>query len=123
MKKKYIALILCAVILLTVIAGGFVFIKNGNALHKGRALISKNGDFIFIDERNSPVVMGSADEWKYRGVTDGDRVMLLYGFVLCTYPARADSYFCIKLSDGSIDDINNDTLEQLSEMGWIDKKY
>ena len=49
MKKKYIALILCTVIILTIM-GGFIFIKNGNALHEGRALISKNGDFIFIDE-------------------------------------------------------------------------
>ncbi len=122
MKKKYIALILCAVILLTVIAGGFVFIKNGNALHKGRALISKNGDFIFIDERNSPIVMGKADERMFSGITDGDRVVCLYGMVEESYPGRAGTNFCIKLSDGSIEDINKDTLNQLFELGWTDKK-
>lgn len=122
MKKKYIAFIACAVILTTVIVGGFMFLRNGNAFHEGRALISKNGDFIFIDERNSPIVMGSAEERKFGGITDGDRVMVLYGFVLSTYPARGSTYICIKLSDGKIEDINSDTLKQLRELGWIEKK-
>lgn len=121
MKKKYIALILCAVILLTAIVGGFMFLRNGNALHEGRALISKNGDFIFIDERNSPIVMGDAAERKFRGITDGDRVMCLYGIVLESYPGRAGAHICLKLSDGKIEDINSDTLNQLRELGWIDK--
>lgn len=121
MKKKYIALILCVVILATLFAGGFIFIKNGNALHRGRALISKNGDFIFIDERNSPIVMGKADEIKFSGITDGDCVMCLYGMVEESYPGRAGTNFCIKLSDGSIEDINADTLNQLYELGWTDK--
>lgn len=122
MKKKYIALILCAVILITVTAGGFMFLRNGNALHEGRALISKNGEFIFIDERNSPIVMGNADERKFKGISDGDRVMCLYGIVLESYPGRADTVICIKLSDGKIDDIDSEALDQLRELGWTEKK-
>ncbi len=122
MKKKYIALILCAVMLVTVIIGGFMFLRNGNAFHEGRALISKNGDFIFIDERNSPIVMGDADERKFEGITDGDRILVLYGFVNEIYPARGSTCICIKLSDGNIDDIDKDTLTQLRELGWTDKK-
>lgn len=121
MNKKYTALILCAVILIAVTVGGFMFLRNGNALHRGRALISKNGDFIFIDERNSPIVMGNADERKFSGITDGDRVMCLYGMVEESYPGRADTLICIKLSDGKIDDIDSEVLNQLRELGWTDK--
>ncbi|MEE1320652.1 MAG: hypothetical protein UHM85_03845 [Acutalibacteraceae bacterium] len=122
MKKKYTVLILCAVILISVTVGGFMFLRNGNALHEGRALISKNGEFIFIDERNSPIVMGNADERKFSGITDGDCVMCLYGIVLESYPGMADTLICIKLSDGKIDDIDSEVLNQLRELGRIDKK-
>lgn len=119
MKKKYIALTIIGIFLVSVIFGGYCAFKDGKGIHIGHALISKTGEFIFVDENGSPIRMGAADERKFSGITDGDRVLMLYGVVLESYPGQSRTNFCMKLSDGNIDDVNKDTVKQLKELGWI----
>ncbi len=119
MKKKYIAAIAAILVLAILAAGTLMLFGNHRTFHTGHALISQSGDFIFVDENGSPITMGSADEKKFSGITDGDRVLVLYGMVMTTYPGQSDTLLCIKLSDGTVDDVNEDTVRQLKELGWI----
>ncbi|MBQ8503177.1 MAG: hypothetical protein IJ491_02745 [Clostridia bacterium] len=119
MKKKYIALIISVVFLVGILSGAYMFFKDGKAFHTGHALISRTGEFIFVNENGSPIVMGDAENKIFRGITDGDKVLVAYGTVLTSYPARGGTSFCIKLSDGTIEDVNKDAVKQLGELGWL----
>lgn len=119
MKKKYIALIVPAVLIIGIAFGSFLLFSNYKSFHVGHALISRSGEFIFVDEGGSPITMGDAAEKQFKGVTDGDKVLVLYGMVMTSYPGQSGTSLCIKLSDGTIDDVNKDTVKQLSELGWL----
>lgn len=119
MKKKYIGLIVLSAFLVGILSGAYLIFKDGKAFHVGHALISKSGEFIFVDESGSPIVMGDGEDEKFRGITDGDRVVMLYGMVLTSYPGQSGTSLCIKLSDGTIDDVDEDTVKQLGELGWL----
>lgn len=119
MKKKYIALIALFVFLVGILSGAYLIFKDGKAFHVGHALISRTGEFIFVDEDGSPIRMGDAEDKIFKGITDGDRVLVVYGMVLTSYPAQSGTNLCIKLSDGTIDSVNKDTVKQLKELGWL----
>lgn len=119
MKKKYIALTVCLSLLVLIASGGLLLFRNGNRFHRGHALISDSGSFIFIDDTGAPIVMGDADEKKFSDITDGDEVLVLYGMVMTTYPAQASTPICLKLADGSIENVNEGTVRQLKELGWL----
>lgn len=119
MKKKYIAAIAAVVVLAVMASGVLMLFGNHRTFHRGHALISQTGTFIFVDESGSPITLGSADEKKFSGIADGDSVLVLYGMVMTSYPGQSDTPLCIKLSDGTVDDVNEDTLNQLKGLGWI----
>ena len=121
MKKKIMALAL-AVVLLTVIGfGSYMLFKDYKGFHVGHALISRSGEFIFVDESGSPTIL-SNQTWSsdpFKGITDGDKVLTVYGFVLTSYPGQSGAYLCFKLKDGTIDDVNKETVKELAELGWL----
>ncbi len=119
MKKKYIALTVLIVFLIGIVSGAYLIFKDGKTFHIGHALISGTGEFIFVDKNGSPIKMGDAENKIFKGITDGDRVLVVYGMVLTSYPAQSGTNLCIKLSDGTIDDVNKDTVKQLGELGWL----
>lgn len=55
----------------------------------------------------------------YEGLTDGDLVEIRMGnYILETWPCQIRIYAIRKISDGTIDNIPADLLEQLKENGW-----
>ena len=55
----------------------------------------------------------------YEGLTDGDLVEIRMGnYILETWPCQIKIYAIRKISDGTIDNIPADLLEQLKENGW-----
>lgn len=63
----------------------------------------------------------SADGYpvSYEGLTDGDLVEICMGnLILETWPCQIKVYAVRKISDGTIDNIPADLLEQLKEYGW-----
>ena len=59
------------------------------------------------------------DNSAFDGLTVGDKIKVSHGLVLETYPGRTDIFSLQKLSDGSIEDIPEEKLSQLEEIGWI----
>lgn len=87
---------------------------------EGFYLKGKTSDLIIV-ENNAPIrITPDNDSITFDGLTDGDRIRVEVFLIEETYPAQAIIYDLIKLSDGTIEDINRDTLKLLNEMGWIE---
>ena len=117
MKKA----ILIFVILALVVVGYFtVNTLNSTAIIEGHSLKCENDVYMIIDERGSPIrysykkALGTDVE----KLTDGDRILIISDLINESYPASTSARFIIKLGDGDISDIPENTLMSLSESGW-----
>ncbi len=80
-----------------------------------------NGAYLLVSNEIGEVEMNpeNNDNSVFDGLTVGDKIRVSHGVVLETYPGRTDIFSLQKLSDGSIEDIPEEKLSQLEEMGWI----
>lgn len=83
----------------------------------GRCLVSDNGSYLLIQEREATVLSGK--EGLFEGIETGDEIEVKHGMVQLTYPGGTIAYEVKKLSDGSIDDIPQEVIDDLTELGWI----
>lgn len=86
----------------------------------GRCLISDHGSYLLI-QGNSPTELhnASGDENLFEGIDTGDEIEVTSSMVMLTYPSQTYIYSLKKLSDGSIDDIPQEVIDDLTELGWI----
>ena len=85
----------------------------------GRYLVS-NGETSLIILDNSPIVMiNDSDEDIFKGLTDGDLISITHSEIMESYPGQTRVYKLKKQSDGTIEDIPKDVLDNLRKMGWI----
>lgn len=123
--KRIISLTLALTLIL--LSGGCAFSSKDSPgsdvwFAQGRYLESKNGDHIIIMENQGPVVMnynGELGEKIFDLLSDGDEIEVSCGNVLETYPGQMEIFELSIVSEGSINDIDKDTLSQLREMGWV----
>jgi hypothetical protein len=83
----------------------------------GRCLISDNGAYLLIQQFDATVLYGK--EGLFEGIDTGDEIEVKHGMVQTTYPGGTNAYEVKKLSDGSIDDIPQDVIDDLTELGWV----
>lgn len=86
----------------------------------GRYLESLHGDHMLIDGK-SPDVMSNYSPWEdlFDGLQAGDKILVVHGPTLDSYPGQTDAYLCLKLQSGNIYDISENVIDSLSEMGWL----
>ena len=116
--KKVIGLF----VVLALIVGGYfaVIALNSTTLTEGYSLKCENGSYMIIDERGSPIrysfdkALGSDVE----KLTDGDRILIISDLINESYPGSTSARFILKLEDGKLSDIPEETLRSLSELGW-----
>lgn len=89
----------------------------------GRCLIADNGAYVLI-KGNSPTVLynASGDESIFEGIDTGDEIEVTSSMVMLTYPSQTYIYSLKKLSDGSIDDIPQEVIDDLTELGWVKRE-
>lgn len=63
--------------------------------------------------------MHTNHEFMFRNLTSGDKILVVHGPTLTSYPGSTGIYFCIKLTDGDITDVPSKILLELYDMGWI----
>lgn len=85
----------------------------------GWFLRSDSGIPMIISEQSGAITLGSADDSRFEGYSDGDEITVICGMILETYPAQTDVYFCFRTSKGSFSDIPENELETLRELDWI----
>lgn len=69
----------------------------------------------------SPVVMSNrTDRDLFKNLDTGDKILIVHGGVKESYPGGTGVYAVFQLDDGSIEDIPEKILNDLTAMGWIE---
>lgn len=121
MKKK-ILIPICVILALAVLAVVGIMYMNARSLafSVGRILYANNSVMLVID--HSPIEL-SSKKISFDKFTDGDKVLVLHDGIETTYPAKTGVYGIIKLSNGTVEDIPSEVLEELETLGWITDEY
>lgn len=118
MKKLLISL----ASLLVIAAVAFIaFMCSGSkSLLTGYSLRCSNDSYMIIEETGSPTrySFSKAVGTNVEKLTDGDRILIISDLINESYPGSTRAYIVLKLSDGDISDIPEDTLVSLEELGW-----
>lgn len=124
MKKKFkilIPVLIISSILLLLVAALIIIEANGLSVTSGRVLINKNGQYIITGDGICTVVMNdlTISENPFGKLTDGDKILIIHNDIAASYPGYTGVYFCMKIGNGEITDIDESTLKKLTEMGLI----
>ena len=118
MKKLLISL----VSLLAIVAVAFsAFMFTGTkSILTGYSLRCSNDSYMIIEETGSPIRYSFSDAvgTNVEKLTDGDRILIISGLINASYPGSTRAYIVLKLSDGDIADVPQETLVSLEELGW-----
>lgn len=120
-KKKWIIPICVVGVLLLVCAGILWYaVDHSMGFTVGRCLVADNGSYLLIDG-NSPIVMSNRKDKDglFDGLKTGDKILVLHDGVAESYPGRTGAYWCWKQEEGTLDDIPETVLSELTEMGWL----
>lgn len=118
-KKKWRILcgILAGIFLVAAIGIG-VMLGSGVGFSTGRYLEASGGDALVIIQ-NSPIEMhNQTDKDLFENLDTGDEILVLHGVIAESYPGQTWVYAVFKLGDGTIADIPQNVIEQLTELGW-----
>ena len=117
MKKL---LITAASLIVIAVAGFIIFMSGGRSIISGYSLRCNNDTYMIIEEAGSPIrySFSNAVSKNVEKLTDGDRILIVSDLINESYPGSTRAYFVFKLSEGDINDIPEDTLTSLEELGW-----
>ena len=124
MIKKAIFVLICIVLslfLLTVAALGFLTAR-GYSLSVGRLLRCDNETNILVVDQ-SPICMSDRSKTQslFENCQTGDLLFVLHDGVAETYPAQSGAFAVIRLKKGTVEDISNEMITTLTELGWLKK--
>lgn len=87
----------------------------------GRYLRTKNGGNMVVLDREGPVSFQSTEEEpRFAQLHSGDKVEVKLEFIQETYPGQSEALDIRLLEEGSLEDVDADTLASLTEMGWLE---
>ena len=114
---KIILCVFLAVVLICAAAVGYL-IHQGYGASVGRILVTDSYRMLIVEE--TPTVLSDP-----RGVgllenlKTGDYVLVIHDGITDNYPSHTCAYFIVTLTHGTQDDLSPETLDRLSELGWI----
>ena len=123
MKKRYIALIALFIFVLGGIAGHLLLKSQQSIFDKyqfseGNIVFATSGEAILVNDSATIMSDASKDKNLFESVQSGDKVLVVHGLTMTTYPGQSAAYYLIKLpGDG---ESYEQTLSSLREMGWIE---
>lgn len=118
MKKVLISAMVIIVVAVTAFA---LFMATGSkSLVSGYSLRCSNDTYMIIEETGSPIhySFSKAMGTNVEKLTDGDRILIISDLINLSYPGSTRAHFVLKLSDGSVENIPEETLLSLQELGW-----
>ena len=119
-NKWIISLVIISVVFVLTITCIIIMINKGYGISTGQYLEAKNGQDLLIRD-NSPIVMSNRTEKELFDDLDiGDMILVIHDGIAETYPGRTGVYAIFKLSNGAIDDIPKNVVNQLMELGWLE---
>ncbi|MBQ3524522.1 MAG: hypothetical protein IJA43_08735 [Clostridia bacterium] len=126
MKRK-ILVILATIVAILLLLFAICFVVFGIASFKGygvmegKVLVTNTG-YMIIDDDNSPIEMSnqSENEEIFKGLTSGDKILIVHDGIQESFPAGTGVYYCKKLADGEYKDLPEQVIVSLIELGYID---
>ena len=86
----------------------------------GRYLKSTSGEHLLVINNSVTVLNDVSDLFTpFDQIQTGDKLLVFHDAVEETYPARTDVYYVIRLESGTIDDIPDKVISNLSMLGWL----
>lgn len=123
MKKRYIAVIAILVFIAGSIVGHLIINMHPSFMDNyqfstGHLYFSENGEAILVNDSATVMRDASKNNNLFDSIKNGDRVFIIHGITMTTYPGQSGAYYIVKLPNkGSA---NEETLNRLQEMGWIE---
>lgn len=126
MKRK-ILVILATIVAILLLLFAICFVVFGIASFKGYGVMEgkvlvTNTSYMIIDNDNSPIEMSnqSENEEIFKGLTSGDKILIVHDGIQESFPAGTGVYYCKKLADGEYKDLPEQVIVSLIELGYID---
>lgn len=111
--------IVCLIIIIFIIIINVV-ISKGIGISVGRYLEAKNNTVMLI-KKQSPIQMTNRTEkGLYNNLDVGDKILVIHSGIEESYPARTGVYAVLKIGEGTIDDISEKVVDELTKLGWLD---
>ena len=119
-KKRLFICTLCAAVVL--ITGVLFMAKHSISFSTGTCIVSDKGRYLIVMDK-SPVSMHqrSGKNSIFPELDTGDKIFIVHDGVAESYPGQTGLYFILKLSDGDINDVPEEVLTELRELGWVVK--
>lgn len=116
---KIISAVVSVFVLIVSAISVFLFSGTKSVL-TGYSLKCGNGSYMIIEEDGSPIrySFNNAKGTDTEKLTDGDRILIISDGIEETYPASTAAHFIFKYAEGSAEDIPEETLSRLAELGW-----
>lgn len=116
--KRFVT-ILVLVLLLTA-CGAHAREDSGLTVTEGRILFAANGTALLVAGDGSPIVLSVQAEGDdpFSGFSNGDRISVTHDGIDDSYPQKTGAYDWKLLEKGSLEDIPEETLADLEELGW-----
>lgn len=119
-KKWLIPVAIIVAILVLVIAGGGTMVAKGYGISTGLYLEAKDGQALFILD-NSPIEMSNrTDRDLFDNLDIGDKILVIHDGIAESYPAQTGVYAVFKIGNGTTEDIPQNVVNQLIELGWLE---
>lgn len=87
---------------------------------EGRFLKSSNGQSILVTDHDV-VIMGNDTEKGEvcEDINIGDKIVVIADAIDASYPSSANVIRCKLIEEGSVNDLPNETIDYLQDMGWV----
>lgn len=87
---------------------------------EGRLLLAENGTALLVTEDGTPMTLAVQAEGEdpWAGYHSGDRIRVTHDGVNESYPAQTGAYAWERLESGTLEDIPEETLTALEDLGW-----
>ena len=121
MKQKKWLVLVCAMAGALLLCGAIHWYMAAHTLSfsTGRFLATDNGAYMMVNQYGAISLSAVGDrDGLFEGLENGDKILVLHDLILESYPAQTGAYRVFKLSDGTINDVPEDILTSLVELGW-----
>ncbi|MBQ3136299.1 MAG: hypothetical protein IJB74_02335 [Clostridia bacterium] len=121
MKKKLLVLAVITAVIFVLVSGTInVMIDKGYGFSQGRYLESKNGQPMLILDSSPIQLSDRKGKISFEKFDIGDEILVMHDGIEESYPGKTGVYAAFKLSDGTADDIPQEVIKSLVELGWLE---
>lgn len=121
-KRIVLALVVLALAVgLGILVSDWIFMSD-KVFETGHCVMTEGGKCVWVTEDGQPVVLHdqSDDGNLFAEITSGDTIRFVRDeAIMESYPAQVNVYRCWKTADGTLEDISEEVLDNLTRTGWI----